>query len=391
LPRTAAMEPESSQRIKISKEGDFNSLLGALIRELPDVFEAEVLSKLSVKDHLTLAQVNKECKDFVYRLEPLEFMRMCRYYYDDHTYLRAALQRIDKAVEIGRLDVLKWLWERKPSWRKFVLRTVYNAGRHGQKEVLDWFYTLPREDFPRDGLTEHSFSFEHGLTEHQIKEFPYQALSGAARGGHLELVKHLREKGWEWDDRICAAAAQEGHVHVLEYLRTNGCPWSSVAGYRAAEGNQLDTLKWLREHRCPWDEYTMVHAAAAGKFASLKWLHEHGCPGWDADLFSTAVNGGSLKMLMWMHENGCPWDEEATEYAALDDDHLEILKWLHKNGCPISDEACWGAEVNDAWTCLQYLVDNKCPNWEDYVNKIPKWFNRRECEWLKQKQTFRRL
>ena len=56
----------------------------------------------------------------------------------------------------------------------------------------------------------------------------------------------------------------------------------------------------------------MVHAAAAGKFASLKWLHEHGCPGWDADLFSTAVNGGSLKMLMWMHENGCPWDEEAT-------------------------------------------------------------------------------
>ena len=128
------------------------------------MFEAEVLSKLSVKDHLTLAQVNKECKDFVYRLEPLEFMRMCRYYYDDHTYLRAALQRIDKAVEIGRLDVLKWLWERKPSWRKFVLRTVYNAGRHGQKEVLDWFYTLPREDFPRDGLTEHSFSFEHGLT-----------------------------------------------------------------------------------------------------------------------------------------------------------------------------------------------------------------------------------
>ena len=37
-------------------------LLGALIRELPDVFEAEVLTKLSVKDHLALAQVNKECK-----------------------------------------------------------------------------------------------------------------------------------------------------------------------------------------------------------------------------------------------------------------------------------------------------------------------------------------
>ena len=43
-------------------------LLGALIRELPDVFEAEVLTKLSVKDHLALAQVNKECKDVVYKI-----------------------------------------------------------------------------------------------------------------------------------------------------------------------------------------------------------------------------------------------------------------------------------------------------------------------------------
>ena len=44
-------------------------LLGALIRELPDVFEAEVLTKLSVKDHFALAQVNKECRDVVYRLD----------------------------------------------------------------------------------------------------------------------------------------------------------------------------------------------------------------------------------------------------------------------------------------------------------------------------------
>ena len=87
------MEPKSGKRIKISKEGDFGVLLGALIRELPDVFEAEVLTKLSLKDHLALAQVNKACKDVVYKIPPLqflrskritchnafEFMRMCRY------------------------------------------------------------------------------------------------------------------------------------------------------------------------------------------------------------------------------------------------------------------------------------------------------------------------
>ena len=69
------MEPRRSDRIKISKERDFGVLLGALIRELPDVFEAEVLTKLSVKDHLALAQVNKECKDVVYKIPPLQFIR----------------------------------------------------------------------------------------------------------------------------------------------------------------------------------------------------------------------------------------------------------------------------------------------------------------------------
>ena len=58
-------------------------LLGALIRELPDVFEAEVLTKLSVKDHLTLAQVNKECRGRRVQLEPLEFMRTCLDSYDE--------------------------------------------------------------------------------------------------------------------------------------------------------------------------------------------------------------------------------------------------------------------------------------------------------------------
>ena len=30
----------------------------------------------SVKDHLALAQVNKECRDVVYKIPPFDFMRM---------------------------------------------------------------------------------------------------------------------------------------------------------------------------------------------------------------------------------------------------------------------------------------------------------------------------
>lgn len=71
------MESRQSERIEVSSEDDFGVLLGALIREVPSLFDAEVLSKLEVEDHLRLAQVNKECKDVVYKLSPVEFLSTC--------------------------------------------------------------------------------------------------------------------------------------------------------------------------------------------------------------------------------------------------------------------------------------------------------------------------
>ena len=103
LTRAAAMEPRRSKRIKLAKEGDFGVLLGALMRDVPDLFEAEVLSKLDVKDHFRLAQVNKACRDVVYKLGPVEFMRSC----DDGDEVDRLRSGRQVAWMEGRLDVLK--------------------------------------------------------------------------------------------------------------------------------------------------------------------------------------------------------------------------------------------------------------------------------------------
>ena len=42
-----------------------------------------------------------------------------------------------------------------------------------------------------------------------------------------------------------------------------------------------------------------------------------------------------------MHENGCPWDSV----------HV-LLRRQYKH-----------------WDCLQYAVDNKCPEWEEYAER----------------------
>ena len=56
---TRAMEPRRSKRVKISNEG---GALGALSRQLPVVFESEVLRHLDCKDLVSLSRVNKECR-----------------------------------------------------------------------------------------------------------------------------------------------------------------------------------------------------------------------------------------------------------------------------------------------------------------------------------------
>ena len=104
----------------------------------------------------------------------------------------------------------------------------------------------------------------------------------------------------------------------------------------AAKGGHLEVLKWLRENGCPWDEETCRYAAYGGHFEVLKWARANDCP-WDKTTCTRAAEGGQLEVLKWARANGCPWDEDTCAYAALNG-HLELLKWARANGCPWSEE-----------------------------------------------------
>ena len=86
-------------------------------------------------------------------------------------------------------------------------------------------------------------------------------------------------------------------------------------------------------------------------------------------LWDFACDIGSVRMLQWGRENDIPpknaWALFAVKYG-----HLPALQWLHENGCPLAEQSCYYAAVScEQWHCLQYLVDNKCPGWEEYAEK----------------------
>jgi hypothetical protein len=113
------------------------------------------------------------------------------------------------------------------------------------------------------------------------------ACAYAARNGHLEVLKYLREEvkaPWGWE--TATRAAGNGHLHILEYLveRKYNKYYYYLACERAAENGHFDCLKYLHETaKAPWDKEA-VRAAHENKHPEcLQYCLDNDCPlpeGW---------------------------------------------------------------------------------------------------------------
>jgi hypothetical protein len=165
----------------------------------------------------------------------------------------------------------------------------------------------------------------------KLKKIPKNIYSIAAENDQLDTLKWARHIGrCEWDENACAHAARGGHIHILKWLRDNNCPWDRWTCAYAAGGGYLDILKWAHKNGCEWSEEICSGAAHSGHLEILQWARENGCP-WDHWTCVDAADGGHLNILKWAHANGCPCDEMACA-SAFDNGHLEILDWLQTQG-----------------------------------------------------------
>lgn len=140
------------------------------------------------------------------------------------------------------------------------------------------------------------------------------ACTTAASGGHLEVLKFLRQEGFPWSTSVCEMAARNGHLVILRWARSQDppCPWDDSTCFLAARNGHLEILQWTRSQDppCPWSTSTCAAAARCGQLEILQWLRSQDppCP-WDStNICSLAAWGGHVDVAKWAHENGCPWD-----------------------------------------------------------------------------------
>ena len=235
----------------------------------------------------------------------------------------------------NKLELLKWAREEKNcDWDEV---TIYMAASQGNLEMLKYCVA----------------------NKCPINEW---ACTEAARNGHLECLKYLREEAKAtWDLRTADLAAKYGHLHILEYL----------VGRAALEGN-LNKERYCAQYcvanECSIDREACANAARYGHLACLKYLHEKAKAPWDRRTAHWAALNGHLHILKYLVERKF---DEFTEWACEDaakNGHLDCLKYLHETAKVrwTSSRAVRKAFDNAQFKCVHYLLDNNCPiprNW----------------------------
>ena len=66
---------------------------------------------------------------------------------------------------------------------------------------------------------------------------PTSIPENSAMGRSVEMLEHVREKGYEFIEGACGAAAREGHLEALKFLRGQDlpCPWVAGTRFDAAD------------------------------------------------------------------------------------------------------------------------------------------------------------
>ena len=75
----------------------------------------------------------------------------------------------------------------------------------------------------------------------------------------------------KWDDRTINAAADQGNLEMVKYCVANECPIDVECVCKCCRGGHLEVLKYLREEvKAPWDYDTAEWAAKNGHLHILR-------------------------------------------------------------------------------------------------------------------------
>jgi hypothetical protein len=158
-----------------------------------------------------------------------------------------------------------------------------------------------------------------------------------AETNKLELLKWAREeKECKWNEGTINRAARQGNLEMVKYCVANECPIDVEACAYAASGGHLEILKYLREEvKAPWNWGTAAEAALNGHLHILEYLVERKYDKYGETACLWAAKKGHLDCLKYLHETAkARWNYLAVR-VAHENKHANCVQYLLDNNCPL--------------------------------------------------------
>ena len=92
-------------------------------------------------------------------------------------------------------------------------------------------------------------------------------LKEAARGGHVQAMRWLRDRGCPWGGIVPAYAAGEGRLEALQRLRAQGCPWGAYTPAFAEIGGFPEVKAWALQNGCDYSAELTLRLRIAEQMA----------------------------------------------------------------------------------------------------------------------------
>ena len=176
-----------------------------------------------------------------------------------------------------------------------------------------------------------------------VNDFHYSAIQSGhltyVKWTHSRFQTHFAHAKNGNTSAALRHACAYGQIHIAEWLLSRllsmGCELDVYFARSAAYGGHLDMLKWLREVNCPFEDRIHRDVADGGHLDMLKWLGEVGfkCDSWT---YVYAISSGHLHVMKWLKEIGCPYDIRA-RLCAMNSKRPEIVQWAWENMPPQVD------------------------------------------------------
>ena len=269
---TGAMTTRETQQ-KSQMIGKSDSLWDLIVNN-DDICFKHILPRMNGTDIKFLYGVNSETRKLIKR--------------SSHKWV---LKKGFKVNEMSSISTLEFTWENKSLWpsrwevSSFCARIPYT----NKLELLKW--AIEEKKCEWDHMTINVAACQGNLEMVKYcvaNECPMRegACANAAKNGHLECLKYLREDAKAlWDSGTASLAAKNGHLHILEYLvERKFDQFKTYACTSAAMNGHLDCLKYLHETaKVPWNCFAVQNAHEKNQTECVQYLLDNYCPlpyGW---------------------------------------------------------------------------------------------------------------